>query len=71
MCLSRLNEHTQTHVHTLVYLLTVEGCLGEEGQESESGELCLLVPDSYKPERGEDRVVLVLLINRREREDRK
>lgn len=22
-------------------ILTVEGCLGDEGQESESGELCL------------------------------
>ena len=30
-------------------ILTVEGCLGDEGQESESGELCLGTgADSYR-----------------------
>lgn len=40
--------HTDRHeyTHALVCILTVDECLGEEGQESESGELCLLVPDS-------------------------
>lgn len=42
--------HTSTRVR-MYCILTVEGCFGEEGQESDSGELCLAFTDSYKKQR--------------------
>lgn len=37
-----------TLAHRLGGILTVEGCFGEEGQESDSGELCFAFTHSYK-----------------------
>lgn len=40
-------------------ILTVEGCLGDEGQESESGELCLGTgAHSYQSEAQDDEFLI-------------
>lgn len=40
-------------------ILTVEGCLGDEGQESESGELCLGAgAHSYQREAQDDELLI-------------